>query len=179
MSRKAQFTLSSQDRVSAQSDYSKNSSTPKIEPGELRVCDPHISASTLFPFSTIGRKASALKILTSNIYDRPKFDDYGRKLTKETGVTLDVRVSQRVHDRYLISGKKCWSIGASVKDLGNKDCIIREISEVTGLMAQLFEEDGKKQLPSMNFTQADTVGIPHFATGASQVARDLAHLTFR
>jgi hypothetical protein len=54
-------------------------------------------------------------------------------MENETGISVEVKVSGKIHDRYLISGDKCWSFGASLKDLGNKDTVIREISEVLSL----------------------------------------------
>lgn len=105
---------------------------------EVLLCDPYISHSTLFPFSVLKGKIKSLKILTSNIYDSDKFKDYKKKMGKELNIPIEVKVNKKVHDRFIIFGAKCWSIGSSIKDLGNKDSTIREISEVVSSMRDLF-----------------------------------------
>jgi len=61
-------------------------------------------------------------------------------MVRELNITIEVKVNQKIHDRFIISGKQCWSIGSSIKDLGNKDTTIREISEVVTSMKALFFE---------------------------------------
>jgi hypothetical protein len=112
----------------------------EITPGELLLCDSYVASATLFPLSVLKGKTSTIRILTSKVQDEDKFKDYEVKFEKETAITVAVRVSTRIHDRYLISGDKCWSFGASIKDLGNKDTTIKEISEVTISMKDLFTE---------------------------------------
>ena len=107
---------------------------------EVLLCDSHVSHSTLFPFSVLKGKTKSIKILTSNVYDSAKMKAYRKKMEKEMRISVQVRNNNKIHDRFLICGHKCWSIGSSVKDLGNKDTIIREISEVTNSMKDLFSE---------------------------------------
>ena len=116
----------------------------EIHAEEIWLCDPYLSSTTLFPFSTLSGKVKSIRILTSNIYDSDKFREYKVKFEKESGISVEVKVSSKIHDRYLISGDKCWSFGASIKDLGNKDTTIREISEVTSSIRDLFEERWKE-----------------------------------
>lgn len=54
-------------------------------------------------------------------------------------ISIEIKINQKLHDRYLICGEKCWHFGTSIKDLGNKDTIIKEISEVYQSMKELFE----------------------------------------
>lgn len=119
----------------------------EVNEESISLCDSHISAATLFPFSTVDKRFTSIRILTSNIHDFPKFQDYMKKFTKETGALVEVRVSNKIHDRYLISGKRCWSIGASIKDLGNKDTVIRETSELSESMTDLFNERWDEATP--------------------------------
>jgi len=112
----------------------------EIQSEEILFCDPHISSSTLFPLSRLKGKVRSIKILTSNVHDSDKFREYKKKMEKETDMAIGVRLTNKIHDRYLISGDRCWSFGASIKDLGNKDTTIREISEVTASMKDLFAE---------------------------------------
>jgi hypothetical protein len=85
-------------------------------------------------------KLKSLRILTFQIQDHEKFREYRNKMQKEYGVMIKVKVSNKIHDRYMITGDKCWSFGASIKDLGNKDTMIREISEVVESMKGIFSE---------------------------------------
>lgn len=112
----------------------------EIKSHEILLCDSYISYSTLFPFSALKGKITLLKILTSNVYDSDKFDEYKKKMGKEMGITIEVKNSKKIHERFMICGDKCWSIGSSIKDLGNKDAVIREISEVTNSMKDLFSD---------------------------------------
>ena len=110
----------------------------EIKDFEIKLCDSHISPSTLFPFSEL-KSVKNIKILTSKIYEEDKLKDYQDKLRKE-GVLIEIKNSKKIHDRFIINGKKCWSIGSSIKDLGNKDSIIKDISEVSDSMNDLFRE---------------------------------------
>lgn len=110
----------------------------EIQGEEILLCDPYVSPSTLFPFSVLKEKIKSMKILTSNVFEKEKFEEYRKKMKKETGISVEVQTSKKIHDRYLICGSKCWYIGSSVKDLGNKDATMREISEVITSMKDLF-----------------------------------------
>ncbi len=112
----------------------------EIKDREISLCDPYISASTLYPFSALQNKIKNIKILTSNLYDPAKFNDYKKKFEKETNIIIEVKVNNKLHDRFLISGEKCWSIGTSIKDLGNKDTMIRELDGVVTSLKELFLE---------------------------------------
>ena len=114
--------------------------TAQIGNEDLLLCDSHISHSTLFPFLVLKGKIKSLKILTSNVYDAVKFKDYKKKMVKELSIPIEVKVNKKIHDRFIVSGDKCWSIGSSVKDLGNKDTVVREISEVVSSIKDLFQE---------------------------------------
>jgi hypothetical protein len=116
----------------------------EIQAGDLLLCDAYISASTLFPFLAVVPKLKSIRILTSQVQDGEKFREYRNKMQKETGIAIEVKISNKIHDRYLITGDKCWSFGASIKDLGNKDTTIREISEVTESMEEIFLERWKE-----------------------------------
>jgi len=111
-----------------------------VKDKEIDICDSHISSATLFPFSILNGKISSFKILTANIYDSDKLKNYIKRMSKEMGLTVEVRANNKIHDRFMISGDKCWSIGCSIKDFGNKDTTIKEISEVLLSMKDLFKE---------------------------------------
>jgi len=112
----------------------------EIQGDEIWLCDPYISSFTLFPFLILKNRIKGIKILTSNIQQPEKFREYKKRLEKESGIKVEIKVNRKIHDRYLISGNKCWWIGTSLKDLGNKDTMIKEISEVIHSLKQLFLE---------------------------------------
>lgn len=112
----------------------------EIEKGVILLCDPYISPSTLYPFSELSGKVDSLKILTANILEKGKFEKCLTDLKDETEISVEVRINRKIHDRYLISEKRCWTIGTSIKDLGNKDCIIKEVSDIVQSLSDLFWE---------------------------------------
>lgn len=114
--------------------------TNEINQDEILICDSHISPSTLYPLSILKNKVKNIKIISSNIHDSEKFYEYKKKFEKETNMIVDIKINNKIHDRFLISGKKCWSIGTSIKDLGNKDTIIKEVDEVVESLKELFLE---------------------------------------
>lgn len=116
----------------------------EINENEVLLCDPYISHLTLYPFAVLNGKIKSLKILTSNIYDPEKLKDYKKKMEKEMNIIVEIKVNKKIHDRYLIYDKKCWHFGASIKDLGNKDTTMKEISEVVDSMKQLFKDRWEK-----------------------------------
>ena len=114
---------------------------------DVILCDSHISHSTLFPFVVLKGKMKSLKILTANIHDPDKFRDYMSRMIRELCIQVAVKTSNKIHDRFIISDDKCWSIGSSIKDFGNKDTTIKEISEVTASMKDLFQERWNEATP--------------------------------
>jgi len=68
-------------------------------------------------------------------------------LAKEfPSIEIEVRIfnEKTLHDRYIISNGNCWSIGSSLKDLGNKDTIITKLEdEVRYAIEEIFEKDAR------------------------------------
>lgn len=114
--------------------------TREAKADELWLCDTYVSSTTLFPFSILNGKVKSIRLLTANVQDGDKFKDYRKRMQKEMSITIEVKLNRKIHDRYLITGSKCWSFGASINELGNKDTTIREISEVAESMKDLFSE---------------------------------------
>ena len=107
---------------------------------EILLCDSYISPSTLHPFSILKGTLKNIKILTTNIFESDKLKDYISSFKKEFGVTIEIRKTTKIHDRYIINGKCAWSIGSSIKDLGNKDTLIKDLLEVRSSLRDLFDE---------------------------------------
>jgi len=133
------YVIKSGENISAIKLFEEFLST-EIENDDLLLCDSHISHSTLFPFTILKSRIKSFRILTANIHDHDKFRDYRKRMGKELGFPIEVKVNNKIHDRFMICGDHCWSIGSSIKDFGNKDTIIREISEVVASIKDLFTE---------------------------------------
>jgi hypothetical protein len=112
----------------------------EVRSGELWLCDTYVSSSTLFPFSVLTGKVKSIRLLTTNVQESDKFKDYKKRMEKEMAMTIEVKLSKKIHDRYLITGGKCWTFGTSINELGNKDTTIREITEVADSMRSLFSQ---------------------------------------
>jgi hypothetical protein len=116
----------------------------------INLCDTHISDKTLFPFSELKGNLKKLNILTSNIYDEIKFESYKNNLLSEYKIEVEVRKSFKLHDRYILGNNKCWTLGTSLKDIGNKDTIIRENNEIYGSLKEIFDIRWKEKVNSNN-----------------------------
>jgi hypothetical protein len=53
-------------------------------------------------------------------------------------ISVQIKRDSNIHDRYLICGIKARAIGSSIKDLENKDTLVREISEIASPLTNLF-----------------------------------------
>jgi hypothetical protein len=54
----------------------------------------------------------------------------GRKFAAQHGNTIEVRTTLSFHDRFiLVDGARCWHLGASIKDAGNKAFALSEFAE--------------------------------------------------
>lgn len=106
----------------------------------LRVSDTYIDSMTLFPFASMNVKPKNIRVLTENLKeDVNTFKTNASEFIKETKVNLEIKKTNSIHDRYIISDDEAWSIGASIKDLGNKDTIISQTENVRESLADLFE----------------------------------------
>ncbi len=105
----------------------------------IRLCDSYISEKTLFAFSNLKGRIKQITILTSQITDISKFNAYCQKMQSEMGIKIEVYESKKIHDRYIIFDNNCWVLGGSIKDIGNKDSLIKEVSEISSSLAALFQ----------------------------------------
>jgi len=110
----------------------------EMENDEIWLCDPYVAPSTLFPFTILKGRINKIRIITCNIHEIEKFKNYKKRLEKEFDIEVEVKINRKIHDRYIIAGEKCWWIGTSLKDLGNKDTIIKDVSELQHSLKQLF-----------------------------------------
>ena len=115
----------------------------------LRLCDPYISARTL-DFLNIDHKCK-VQILTQVIENKTNFQRELSDFQKEyKDIEVEVRVFSKnnLHDRYMISNDAVWSIGSSLKDLGNKDTIVSRLGdELKFALEEIFEKRWNDSAP--------------------------------
>lgn len=106
----------------------------------LRVCDAYAAPGTLHPFSILKGGLKEILLLTSKVSEGEKLEAYTKKFHDETGIAITIRTNPRIHDGYLLADSGAWSIGSSIKDLGNKDTVIQKLEGVGDSLLQVFEE---------------------------------------
>ncbi len=97
----------------------------------INVIDPYIDSSILTVLKTISSQSIEVKLLTLKnkipddfILETKKF------LSQYTNYSIEVRTTGEFHDRFiLIDNAKCWHVGASIKDAGNRVFMISVIED--------------------------------------------------
>lgn len=112
-----------------------------------KICDPYCGTRVLDLFSGITHKCK-ISLLTQVIEHKAAFRRELKDFAKEfPDIEIEVRVfdKDKLHDRYIISNSNCWSIGASLKDFGNKDTTITKLEdEVRFALEEIFEKRWKE-----------------------------------
>ena len=87
---------------------------------DLCIIDPYMDASIYQVLGALSPAKMAVKILTSKV--PADFVLEGQKFTKQhAAFTLELRKTKDFHDRFIILDQsKCYLLGASIKDAGNK-----------------------------------------------------------
>ncbi len=94
----------------------------------LMIIDSYIDQS-LYTYIKSLNPNITFRILTNEDHLKPIFLQITKELQKE-GWNIRVRSSSDYHDRYVIvDDKEIWSIGASIKDAGNKEHTIGKIND--------------------------------------------------
>jgi hypothetical protein len=107
---------------------------------ELFIVDSYISPDTLkFLSKTLG-KLKKTRILTYNISEFKKFQEDLDAFKTQGKMEIELRKAKIIHDRFIISDKQAWSIGSSIKDLGNKDSIISDQFSIRDTLLELLND---------------------------------------
>jgi hypothetical protein len=116
----------------------------------LYICDPYIGARTLDFINNIGHKCK-IQLLTQTIQEKSNFERELNDFKKEfPEIEIEVRIFSKtsLHDRYMISDGAAWSIGSSLKDLGNKDTLVTRLgNEVKFALTEVFENRWLESVP--------------------------------
>jgi hypothetical protein len=97
----------------------------------LFVIDPYMDGSIYEMLGTLTPATLGIQLLTSKVPS--DFALEGQKFVKQhAGFTLEIRRTQEFHDRFVIvDGAKCYLLGASIKDAGNKGFTIVPMEDVS------------------------------------------------
>jgi hypothetical protein len=76
--------------------------------------------------TNVGSKAT-VRILTDHM--KGDFRLEGRKFVAQYGHSVEIRRTSNYHDRFIVvDRKRCWHIGASIKDAGKKAFAFSELA---------------------------------------------------
>jgi hypothetical protein len=109
---------------------------------DLFLIDPYMDGSIYQILSTLTPTTMMVKVLTSKCPP-----DFGLERTKfmkqHPGFSVEVRTTRDFHDRFIIlDGTKCYLLGASIKDAGNKGFTIVPLQEPRIIL--LIQEHAKQ-----------------------------------
>jgi hypothetical protein len=91
---------------------------------DLLVIDPWVD-ETLWPLLTNIPANCKARILGENL--KGDFILEARKFAAQHGTSIEVRTTTNYHDRFIfLDGKRCFHLGASIKDAGNKAFALSE-----------------------------------------------------
>jgi hypothetical protein len=85
---------------------------------DILIVDPYVD-ETLWELLTNVLPTVKIRILTDKM--QKDFRLEGRKFAAQHGNAIEIKTTSKYHDRFIIEdGQRCWHIGASIKDAGNK-----------------------------------------------------------
>jgi hypothetical protein len=97
--------------------------------GELFIVDPWVD-HTLWPLLTNVPSSCQVRVLTENM--KGDFCLEARKFVAQHATQLSIRRTASYHDRFIILDRtRCFHLGASIKDAGNKAFALSELQRST------------------------------------------------
>ncbi len=95
---------------------------------KLIIVDPWVN-SDLFKLLENTQQGVQIQILTTNCLGDFSLtaEKFKKQIQQDKQIKMDVRKSNRFHDRFLIIDDKVFHLGASIKDAGNKMSVMQEI----------------------------------------------------
>jgi hypothetical protein len=97
--------------------------------GSVDIIDPYVDSSVLTLLAACAKPRMQFRLLTSNFPQ--DFALEAQKWRKQNNNnTLEIRTTREFHDRFIVLDQaKCWHIGASIKDAGNKVFMISQMED--------------------------------------------------
>jgi hypothetical protein len=116
----------------------------------MKICDPYCGVRILDLLSEISENCK-ISLLTQTVEKEAQFKRELADFKKELpNIDIEVRIfaTNKLHDRYIITESTCWSIGSSLKDLGNKDTLVTKLTdEIRQAIEETFEARWKISNP--------------------------------
>jgi hypothetical protein len=92
---------------------------------EVLIVDSYVDG-TLWSLLTNVLSTAKIRIMTMQM--KADFGLEAKKFAAQHGNVIEVRRTSQYHDRFiLVDGARCWHLGASIKDAGNKASAISEL----------------------------------------------------
>src|SRR5262249_40115778 len=96
---------------------------------EILIVDSWVDDSLWMLLSNVPASCG-IRVLTQQM--KNDFQLEAKKFLAQHKNAIAVRQTNSYHDRFIIvNGKRCFHLGASIKDAGNKACALSEISSPT------------------------------------------------
>jgi hypothetical protein len=108
---------------------------------EVFIIDPYID-ETLWPLLTNIPLGCKVRILGEHL--KGDFALEARKFIAQHRASVEVRTTANYHDRFIIlDGKRCFHLGASIKDAGNKTFLLSEIERPQIIAATIADAEAE------------------------------------
>ena len=106
---------------------------------KIDIVDPYLGESIFGLLSCCATKQIQVRLLTSKLPG--DFQTEEAKFVRQyASINIEVRLTRQFHDRFIvIDSAKCFHVGASIKDAGQKAMMISEIEDKENVRALLGE----------------------------------------
>lgn len=113
----------------------------RIANSTVTIVDPYIDESIFQMLASVQQPRLSVKLLTSKL--PPDFALEAQKfISQHSDISLEVRRTKEFHDRFIIlDDSKCYHVGASIKDAGNKVFMISQVQDQKNVDALLQEHE--------------------------------------
>jgi hypothetical protein len=108
---------------------------------EIFIIDPWVD-ETLWPLLTNVPRSCKVRILGEHL--KGDFTLEAGKFAAQHGTSIEVRTTAKYHDRFIfLDGKRCFHLGASIKDAGNKGFALSEFERPQLVTATLADAEAE------------------------------------
>ncbi|MGP8071244.1 MAG: hypothetical protein ACLP5V_15320 [Candidatus Bathyarchaeia archaeon] len=97
----------------------------QLAQSDMLIVDSYVD-ETLWELLTNMQPSAKLRVLTQQM--KKDFRLEARKFSAQHGNAIEIRTTSKYHDRFIVEdSQRCWHIGASIKDAGNKAFAFSEL----------------------------------------------------
>jgi hypothetical protein len=106
---------------------------------EVLIIDPWVD-ETLWPLLTNIPRSCKVRVLGEHLKGDFKLE--AAKFAAQHGTSIEIRTTTKYHDRFIfLDGKRCFHLGASIKDAGNKGFALSEFERPQLVAATLADAE--------------------------------------